>query len=286
MSMQIHRCSKGSKPDPDFSYNGVTGRWWQERARNSVHQRAYKNVADFIHKSLPRAPKLIVDYACGAGDLLSLLSRQFPDSRLIGLDGSSLLLDLAEKRLSGLPPRFIQRISLIETLLPRRNWLGERADLAVYCFPNMTPASAEEQAHGTGFAVSQRDSKIAQTISEATEPGGEDYELPDPEAIQQTLEYGRSISRNLRQLLRRDGICIRVEYATTRRHLWTPLELLQVSFEEGSLEGEVAGIKSRPWFRVLASAYFRSQVLEDVHQQTGDERDRNGGYLITVLRAL
>jgi len=37
---------------------------------------------------------------------------------------------------------------------------------------------------------------------------------------------------------------------------------------------------------VLASAYFRSRVLEDVYLQTGDERDKNGGYLITVLRAI
>jgi len=42
----------------------------------------------------------------------------------------------------------------------------------------------------------------------------------------------------------------------------------------------------RQWFRVLASAHFRSRVMEDVYQQTGDRRDKDGGYLITVLRAL
>ncbi len=79
---------------------------------------------------------------------------------------------------------------------------------------------------------------------------------------------------------------MRVEYAASQRHEWPPIELQRVSFEEGSLDTEVEGILPRPWFRVLASAYFRSRVIEDVYQQTGDKRDKHGGYLITVLRAL
>jgi len=149
----------------------------------------------------------------------------------------------------------------------------------------MTPASGDGE-DGLEVSVNSTDARIAQYLSEVTEPGDEELPLSDLEAIQHTLLYGRCISHNLRQLLIRGGICIRVEYAMTQRHEWPHRDLLLVSFEEGSLDAEVAGIKPRPWFRVLASAYFRSKVLEDVYHQTGDERDKNGGYLITILRAL
>jgi hypothetical protein len=283
--MPIRRYSKGPSPNTDFSYNDITGKWWLDKAADRFHQRAYRNIAEYIQTSIPRSPQLIVDYACGAGDLLSLLSLQFPDSQLIGLDGSSLLLDRAEKRLSLMPPGCTRRISLIETALPKRSRLEKRADLVVYCFPNMTPAS-DEEGKGLKITVNSTDARIAQHLSEANEPGEEALPLSDLEAIQHALLYGRCISHNLRRLLIRDGICIRVEYATSQRHEWSSRDLLLVSFEEGSLDMEVAGIKPRPWFRVLASAYFRSKVLEDVYHQTGDERDTNGGYLITVLRAL
>jgi len=109
---------------------------------------------------------------------------------------------------------------------------------------------------------------------------------PSLRAAQRTLAYGRNISRNLRGLLIRGGICVRAEYAIARRHEWPPAELMRVSFEEGSLDMSIDGKKLQPWFRVLASAYYRSRVMEDVFQQTGDVRDKKGGYLITVLRAL
>ena len=94
--MQIRRRASGFKPAPRFSYNGEAGKWWQERAGNAAHRRAYRTIADFIRDSLPLPPRLILDYACGAGNLIALLVRRFPTSQIIGLDGSSLLLDLAE----------------------------------------------------------------------------------------------------------------------------------------------------------------------------------------------
>jgi SAM-dependent methyltransferase len=282
--MQIRRSARRTRPGRDFSYNGPVGDWWLKRSADRAHQRAYGNIANFIRKSIPRDPGLILDYACGAGNLLSLLCRYFPHSRLAGLDGSSLLLDLAEKRLSRLPPNCTRRISLTETSLPGRISLRERADLVVYCFPNMVPSRTEEKVRGPGFSLGKQDQKIARSLARAREAGVDDF--PKPQTIRRTLEYGRSVSKNLRNLLVQGGTCVRAEYATTNRHEWSPLELLHVSFEEGSLDTAIDGIKIRPWFRVLASAYFRSRVLEDVFEQTEDERDTNGGYLITILRAL
>jgi|WetSurMetagenome_2_1015567.scaffolds.fasta_scaffold86188_1 hypothetical protein len=284
--MRIRRSAGRTRPGRGFSYNDTVGDWWLKRSADRAHQRAYGNIANFIRKSIPCDPGLILDYACGAGNLLSLLCRRFPHSLLVGLDGSSLLLDLAEKRLSGLPRGCTRRISLIETSLPGRISLRERAELVVYCFPNMIPSRTEEKMRGPGFHLCKQDQKIARSLARAREPGDDDCDLPKPQIIRRTLEYGRSVSKSLRSLLVQGGICVRAEYATTRRHEWSPLELLQVSFEEGSLITALDGTKIRPWFRVLASAYFRSRVLEDVFQQTEDERDKNGGYLITVLRAI
>jgi SAM-dependent methyltransferase len=284
--MKVGKSTVRIRPDKAFIYNGAVGNWWRERAADGAHRHAYVKIANFIRNSIRRDPRLIVDYACGAGNLLSLLCRRFPHSRLAGLDGSSLLLSLAEERLSRLSHSFARRISLIETSLPGPARLRQRADLIIFCFPNMMPSRSREKTRGPAFRLSEKDTLIAKNLSKSIDPETDGDDVLSPRAIRRALEDGRLVSKNLRNLLVRGGICVRVEYATTRRHEWSPLELLCVSFEEGSLDTAVNGIRSRPWFHVLASAFFRSRVLEDVYQQTGDEMDKGGGYLITVLRAV
>jgi SAM-dependent methyltransferase len=262
---------KKSKPGKDFPYNGQVARWWLQRALDDAHHRAYRKIADFIRDSYMHDPRLIVDYACGAGNLLLYLSEIFPNSRLAGLDGSSFLLDQAHCLL--FPRINNQRLKLIETFLPNMNLMRGRADLAIYCFPNMSFSAGSE------LLLSENDRTIARSLSL-------DQGDKDAMAVQSGLEQGRVISLNLRRLLSRGGICIRVEYATIQRHDLSPEELTLVSFEEGSLDAKINGMRPRLWFRVVASSYFRSKVLEDVYEQTADERDRNGGYLITVLKAI
>jgi len=270
--MRQNSSRANSKLDAGFPYDEETGRWWLERSTDAAHRRAYKNIAAFIQNSFVRLPKVIVDYACGAGNLIFLLSCCFPFSKLVGLDGSSLLLGSAMRRFSRLPRSRAGPISLIETALPSIDLLRAQADLVVFCFPNMVHSSAGPEMKSWTTCLSKDDREIAESLAQ-----GEDAHV---------LMQSRCISLNLRQLLLWGGICVRVEYATMQRHELSRPELLQVSFEEGSLDFPVQGRKPRQWFRVLASAYFRSQVLEDVYQQTGDDRDRNGGYLITVLRAI
>ena len=284
VEMRIQR-TKQSGLGREFSYNGEVAHWWRERANNEAHTHAYRKIAAFIRASFAHEPRMIVDYACGAGHLLAALSRSFPNSKLVGLDGSSVLLDLAERRFSRLPADRAQRILLIETPLPNLHVIKERADLVIFCFPNMMPSSDEEEACAGGFSLSMNDQWIAEKLSLAIDCD-EEESRPDPSVIQSTLERNRKISCNLRNLLIRGGICVRVEYATMQRHEWAPLDLQRVCFEEGALDSRIENKLSDQWFRVLASAYFRSRVLEDVYQQTGDNRDRNGGYLITVLRAI
>lgn len=257
-----------------------------ERAADAAHQRAYDRIAGFVRESTRRLPRLIVDYACGPGDLLARLGREFPRARLAGLDGSSLLLEQARRKLSALKGGGQRRMALIETPLPAKGLLEERADLAIYCFPNMMPATSQEEERFAESWLSEGDRKVAGALATATDPLDEGDEAPDPPAAKRMLEYNRGISKNLRQMLVRGGLCFRVEYAASRRHEWPPIELMQVCFAEGSLDIPVQGLKSRAWFRVLASVYFGSRVMEDVFQQTGDRRDRAGGFLITVLRAI
>jgi SAM-dependent methyltransferase len=282
--MHIRRSTSGRQPGPAFGYNGIEGNWWLERAADAPHQRAYRNIAAFVRNSFSQSPPLIVDYACGTGNLLALLGRCFPDSRLVGLDGSALLLDRAEELLSRLPGDVARRIGLIETALPAETAPCRPAELVTYCFPNMMPSRDEEESCDTSLGLSDGERRIAEILLEkGATTGGRHLRVQES---WNPLAYNRSISRDLRGLLVRGGTCVRAEYATTRRHEWSALELQQVSFEEGSLESAPGGARLKPWFRVLASAYFRSKVLEDVFQQTGDEQDRDGGYLITVLRAL
>jgi len=66
-----------------FDYNRDLGRWWYARAVDRAHSNAYLAVADYVRASFHKSPALIVDYACGAGNLLSRLSMRFPNSRLV-----------------------------------------------------------------------------------------------------------------------------------------------------------------------------------------------------------
>jgi hypothetical protein len=269
-----------------FSYDGTAGRWWLKRSLDAAHRRAYKNIADFIGDSFTREPATIVDYACGPGHLLSRLSARFKNSRLVGLDGSSFLLELARRQLEYLSPGCAERVRLIHTPLPNLSVMRGQADLAIFCFPNMVPLPEANAPGDRKLWLSENERQVAKSLLLAAEACDGTDVPSDSAANQYVLEQGRCISLNLRRLLARNGICIRIEYATMQRHELSPLELSCVSFEEGSLDCRVEGKASRQWFRLLASAYFRSGVLKDVYEQTGDDRDRKGGYLITVLRAI
>ncbi|NLT67213.1 MAG: class I SAM-dependent methyltransferase [Acidobacteria bacterium] len=265
------RIMKSMRDEDTFAYDGEVGLWWLRRSMDGAHRRAYRNIADFIQASYRRSPRLVVDYACGPGTILSLLSLRFRHSRFVGLDGSSFMLEAARRRFSSLPRECRSRISVIETPLPKVDVMPAGADLVVFCFPNMMPFPKDD-CSGCG-GLSRDDIIIAR-------------ELTGSDEHYSALEYGRCISHSLRRLLVDGGLCVRIEYASKKRHELSPSELEYVSFEEGSLDQPVAGRIPEVWFRVRASAYFRSRVLSDVYEQTGDDRDRKGGYLITVLEAV
>ena len=66
----------------------------------------------------------------------------------------------------------------------------------------------------------------------------------------------------------------------------TGLVQQRLAFEEGSLEEKVDGYQAEQLFTLLNCLYFRSKVTEDVYHQTGEESDKEGGYLLTILAAV
>jgi SAM-dependent methyltransferase len=267
------------------SFNGRLGQWWYSQANNSVHKYAYRNIANYLKASLAHPPKRIIDYACGAGNLLFHLAQQFPHAHLIGLDGSSFLLDHARRKTARLSRQMLPPIRFIETTLPNFLLPRMRADVIIFAFPNMASFPGEELLWVTGAHLGFGDKAIARDLTRFRN-SEEAFDTEDPEAASFALLRNRLISLSLRRLIKSGGICLRIEYGNMHRQELTKSELMQVAFEEGSLDNPVNGRKVKSWFRVLASSYFRSRVLEDVYQQTGDVNDKKGGYLITVLRAI
>ncbi len=275
---------QGTASQKGFAYNQELGSWWCGRAADAAHARAYRKIAAYMRASYAQSPRMIVDYACGPGHLLARLSKLFPHSTLVGVDGSSFLLEIAQQRLSRLSIGKLRRVRLIETPLPNLNILPSRAGLVVFSFPNMVPFYSEDDFRRSEGLLEPDDLAVARTLADVAEP--EEEQASDPEAVRFSLIQARLVSLNLRRLLVKGGICVRVEYGRARREELSHLDLMRISFEEGSLDEPVEGRYSRLWFRVAASAYFRSRVIEDVYEQTRNREDLEGGYLITVLRAL
>ena len=248
------------------AYDDVLGRWWRRQSSNAAHSFAYRHIADYVAASFQGSPWVIVDYACGSGNLLCRLASRFPHSRLIALDGSSYLLALAQRRLARLGEDAPARVFFVRMVLPNFD-LRLKANLVMFTFPNMVPGSVENPHAQVESRLASEDLRAARAIVEGTDQEAQD-------SAYWGLLRSRLISLNLRRLLNRGGHCVRVEYASVRRDQMTQAELMRAAFEEGTSDGEAAGRSRTPWFRVSASAYFRSGVIEDVHCQTEDTCDK------------
>ncbi len=276
--------SPGDLCDSVANYNGKLGRWWYAQAQNACHQYAYRNIADYLRASFGRSPDLIIDYACGAGHLLVRLCTRFPSVRLLGLDGSGFLLERSRRKIGYLGGRAARRITLVETLLPDFASRLPRADVVTYAFPNLVPSPGADVSNLSERYLAPADLSTAGILARASDQKDEPPSH-DRERLRNELLWARLVSLNLRRLLKRNGICVRIEYAKVRRDQLSRSDLIRTEFEEGSLDAEVDEISPAHWFRVLASSFFRSHVTEDVYQQTGDEDDLGGGYVITILRS-
>ncbi len=255
------------------SYDDVLGGWWLRQSENGAHRRAYRTIARYIHDSFRRPLGLVIDYGCGTGALLSRLAWRYPGARFLGLDGSAFMLELARRRVARLGRACTTRIRLLRSPLPNFALPRGAADLVVYAFPNIVPRVPGDDFHSDAHRLTEGERQALRRLALAE--GGHADVLRD-----------RLVALNLHGLLKRGGYCVRVEYCAVRRYELSHSELLRTGLEEGSLDSVLGARRPRQWFRVVASSWFRSGVIEDVRHQAGIRRAGPGGYAITVLRAL
>jgi hypothetical protein len=178
-----------------------------------------------------------------------------------------------------------QRVELIETELPDFSLTCSKADALLFVFPNIVPP--EEEFEDEDDLHDKNDLAVAEYLADAREPDPEDETVEDDdETLLDSLLTDNVISRNLRGLLKKGGVCLRADYANAPRNELTELVRQRLAFQESSLGETVNGLRATPLFTVVGSSYHRSKVLEDVYHQTRDETDKEGGYLITTLVAI
>lgn len=65
-------------------------------------------------EELPEPPEMVLDVACGTGDVSFRLHELFPDARITGLDLSAGMLGIAEKKLAAMDAAAKEHIEFIE----------------------------------------------------------------------------------------------------------------------------------------------------------------------------
>ncbi|MCZ6878098.1 MAG: class I SAM-dependent methyltransferase [Acidobacteria bacterium] len=269
------------------TYNQTLGQWWLSQSSDRAHSYAYSKITQHLVSFFGQPPERIIDYACGAGHMLTRLYRCFSNSKLTGIDGSSLLLKLAGKRLQSTGQDWRQRVHLIETNLPDCSLPRGQADVLLFVFPNIVPAPDLPDSEEEKDSHHPEDRAVADYLALTREPNPEEETVEDdPETLCDSLITDNLISRNLRRLLKKGGVCVRADYANAPRNELTKLVEQRLAFQEGSLQEPVNGLRAEQLFKVVGSTYCRSKVLEDVYQQTRDKTDKDGGYLLTTLIAL
>ncbi len=267
------------------TYNQALGKWWLQQSGDKAHAHAYRKIGQHIEAFFPSPPRRIVDFACGAGHMLGRLYRLYPKSQLLGLDGSEFLLEQAGERLQALEKDWQGRVELIETRLPNFDLPAGRADLCLFIFPNIVPDPEDDVEDEHEFLVG--DLAAAEYLSIAREPDPEEETVEDdPETLYDALLSDNFIASNLRTLLHKGGFCVRADYSNAARDDLTQLVQRRLAFEEGSLGVSVNGHRAKQYFKLVDCFYCESTVLEDVYHQTQDEADKEGGYLVTTLKAL
>jgi SAM-dependent methyltransferase len=289
-TMSLHRgidfekaLNKGKK-----TYDSKVGDWWLAQCGNGSHQAAYRKIVERLREAFGRTPpRSIVEYACGPGHLLTRLAIRFPKSRIIGIDGSTQMLDMARRRLRRIGRGASDRVELHQTHLPDFSLPKWRADAVVFAFPNVCPSPDDQPYYDRHGSRNKRDRPVAKRLARAREEDPEMETVFDkPEAVMTSLLDSKVISRNLRGLVKRGGYCLRAEYGNASLDELTDLVRMRLDFEAGSMSRAFQGKRPEAIFKRSKTTYHRSKVIEDVYHQTGDEDDKSGGYFLSLLRAI
>ncbi len=297
-------------PDIDFtralargrvSYDAKVGQWWELRAADAPHARAYRHTAEYVRDALRKArvrAPLIVDYACGGGHFLLELARLIPDARIVGLDGSTKLLRLAAARCEAkgisaaeLPgaKAFAQggpRVRLVRTNLPNFRLPKGKADAVAFVFPNIAPGPYDQPLYDRHGYLNRADNAVGRMLARFREMDPEDEVATEkPDILLDGYMTERVLSRNIRALLKPKGLWIKVDYANALRSELSELTQWRCLFSECALETPIKGLRSEVLFRLKDNVFRRSSVILDVYHQTRDPSDKTGGYFISKFEA-
>jgi SAM-dependent methyltransferase len=264
------------------AYNTKVGRWWVDQTRNAAHAAAYKNIASHVVQCAQKESGLIIDYGCGTGLLMKRLVDMLPAWKFLGIDGSKVLLRDAETWARSKRKGRSASVEFRLARLPDFSVSIPKANIIIYTFPNIVAVPSERRQFEKIF---QKDRDLAGWLAMKQEGEGEG-EGEGLETLYDSLFMSRVVARNLRLLLRKGGLCVRVDYSQGARHELSRFDQLSTLFEEGSLSVKQSRLKPQEFFTLLSSDYYPSAVILDVYEQTKDKDFLEGGYLVSLLQAI
>jgi len=266
------------------AFEGFLADWWLEKSNDPAHRRAYLNISSKMHQILSEcgisSPKTIVDYACGNGAILRSLVTRFPKTDIIAIDGSKKMLSLANSSLQQVEHE--SSIEFLHSPLPNFTLPEKTADVVLFLFPNITISSKERRLVRKQLNTDPLTLKAARFLAKWNEV---ESDFAADECLDDILD-SRAITSNIHQILKKGGLWFHVEYTNAPRHQWDEVDQITTLFEESAWPVSIGSDEIRCEFQLIKSLYFRSSVMLDVYEQSGDPEDRNGGYVISVLQAL
>jgi len=284
------------------SYDSQVGDWWEWRASDAPHRSAYEHVIRRMKsyfRGQGRPPRLLVDYACGSATFLSHLAKAFPNTRIVGLDGSKRMLQRASDRMSltGLDCGVVPveeafdasgpRIRLAQTRLPNFDLPAGKCDGVAFVFPNITAVPSDQPYYDRHGYKRPKDVAVAEMLARFREMDPEDeIGEVDPDQRFDGLMTDRVVARNIRGLLRKKSPWFKVDYANGYRRELSELTQKRSLFSEGALEEAVKGKTGEVFFRYKGDEFKKSRVILDVYHQTRDPSDKTGGYFVTWFEAV
>jgi hypothetical protein len=200
-----------------------------------------------------------------------------PAWKFLGIDGSKVMLRGAETwartKRKGRPASVEFRLAK----LPDFSISTPKADIIVFTFPNIVSVASERRQFEEIFRLDQ---EVAGLLAMKQEEG------EGVEALYDQLFMSRVVARNLHFLVRKGGLCVRVDYSQGARDELGRFDQLSTLFEEGSLNRRQSRLKPQKFFHLLYSHYYPSAVIRDVYEQTKDKDFLEGGYLVSLLQAI
>ena len=110
---------------------------------------------------------------------------------------------------------------------------GGKADALLFVFPNIVPPEEPEEEDDDLHHTD--DLAVAEYLAQAREPDPEEETVEDDEeTLSDSLLTDHVISRNLRGLLKKGGVCVRADYANAPRNELTELVQQRLAFQEAS----------------------------------------------------